>query len=423
IPVPESAEMVGILEDQFIFQLRKEWSVNGANHLPGEIISFSVSEFLKNENKLPPIYSIFVPTKNLAAESVSLSSEGVYLTLSQDVISVVKFFDFKNGQWNEHTIHLPKGGSLRVVSANSFAKAVFFNFEDFTTPDSLYVSNQWKEKPKKIKTLPSQFKDKGFVSNQYFATSKDGTKVPYFVIHKKGLKFTGDHPTLQYGYGGFEYGLQPFYSGGIGKAWLEKGGVYVVANIRGGGEYGPEWHQAALKTHRQKAYDDFIAVSEDLIQRKITNPQKLAIKGGSNGGLLVGAVFIQRPDLYQAVICQVPLLDMLRFHKLLAGASWVGEYGSPENADERAAILKYSPYQNVKKDQKYPEVLFITSTKDDRVHPGHARKMVARMQEFGHKVYYYETIEGGHSTAANMLQYAEQAAIQYIYLYKQLGMK
>jgi prolyl oligopeptidase len=214
--------------------------------------------------------------------------------------------------------------------------------------------------------------------------------------------------------------MKPYHSSTIGKTWLSKGGVYVLANIRGGGEFGPDWHQAALKTKRQVAYDDFIAVSEDLISRKITSPEKLAIKGGSNGGLLVGAVMVQRPDLYKGVVCQVPLLDMARFHKLLAGASWVGEYGSVEDPTEAKAILKYSPYQNVKKQVSYPEALFITSTKDDRVHPGHARKMVAKMLDQGHKVHYYETIEGGHSAAANNLQRAHRTAIEMVYLYNKL---
>jgi prolyl oligopeptidase len=222
------------------------------------------------------------------------------------------------------------------------------------------------------------------------------------------------------GYGGFEVPMLPGYSATVGAAWLEAGGAYVLANIRGGGEYGPAWHQAGLKHHRQRVYDDFIAVASDLIARKVTRPQKLGVMGGSNGGLLTGVMFTQRPDLFGAVVCSVPLLDMKRYHKLLAGASWMGEYGDPDKPDDWAAIAKYSPYQNLKRDAKYPRVLFTTSTRDDRVHPGHARKMVARMLEQGHDLLYYENIEGGHAGAANNPQRANISALEFIYLKNQL---
>jgi prolyl oligopeptidase len=215
--------------------------------------------------------------------------------------------------------------------------------------------------------------------------------------------------------------MQPWYSGGFGSAWYSQGGVFVLANIRGGGEYGPAWHQAAVKANKQKSYDDFIAVAEDLVAAKITSPRHLGIQGGSNGGLLVGAVMLQRPELFNAVICQVPLLDMRRYHKLLAGASWMAEYGDPEQADEWAWISKYSPYQNVKREPKLPKVLFTTSTRDDRVHPGHARKMAARMAEFGHAPLYYENIEGGHGLAADNRQRADVMALEFSFLWLQLG--
>ena len=242
-------------------------------------------------------------------------------------------------------------------------------------------------------------------------------------MRRKGLKLDGNNPTLLYGYGGFEIPMLPGYNAGIGAAWLEQGGTYVLANIRGGGEFGPKWHEAARKENRQRAYDDFIAVAEDLIQRKVTSPQHLGIQGGSNGGLLMGVMLTERPDLFKAVVCQVPLLDMKRFNKLLAGASWMDEYGDPDKPDNWAYISKYSPYQNVFKDKKYPRVLFTTSTRDDRVHPGHARKMVARMKEQGHDVLYYENIEGGHGGAANNKQAAYMSALDYTFLWKELGAK
>ena len=261
----------------------------------------------------------------------------------------------------------------------------------------------------------------GMRAEQRFATSKDGTRVPYFIVWPKGATADGNNPTLLYGYGGFEISLNPAYSGLYGRAWYERGGVHVVANIRGGGEYGPGWHRAAIKADKQRSYDDFIAVAEDLIATKVTDARHLGIRGGSNGGLLVGATFVQRPDLFNAVVCQVPLLDMKRFHLLLAGASWMAEYGNPDDPAEWAFISKYSPYQNVQKGAKYPEVLFATSTRDDRVHPGHARKMAAKMMAQGHPLLYYENIEGGHGGAADNEQRAHLQALEFSYLWRQLG--
>jgi len=276
------------------------------------------------------------------------------------------------------------------------------------------------DKRQALKAMPAFFDTRPYVVKQFSARSRDGTPVPYFVVMGKKTRLNGKNPTVLYGYGGFEVSMKPFYSGVTGAAWLDQGGVYVLANIRGGGEFGPRWHQAALKQHRQRAFDDFIAVAQDLIQRKVTSPRHLGIMGGSNGGLLVGAAMTQRPDLFNAVVCQVPLLDMRRYHKLLAGASWMGEYGDPDVPAEWAAIAKYSPYHNVFKDKHYPRVLFTTSTRDDRVHPGHARKMVARMQEQGHDVLYWENTEGGHAGAANNDQQALMWALTYTFLLKQL---
>jgi prolyl oligopeptidase len=245
--------------------------------------------------------------------------------------------------------------------------------------------------------------------------------VPYFMVAKKDLALDGSHPTLIWAYGGFEVALTPYYDALTGVSWIERGGVYVVANLRGGGEYGPKWHQAAQKHQRQHAYDDFAAVAEDLISRKVTRPEKLGIYGHSNGGLLVGVMMTERPELFSAVVCGAPLLDMKRYHKLLAGASWMEEYGDPDNADDWAALSKFSPYQNVHAATKYPRVLFTTSTRDDRVHPGHARKMAARMEEQGHDVLFYENMEGGHAGAADSAQEAYVTALNYAFLWKQLG--
>jgi prolyl oligopeptidase len=257
--------------------------------------------------------------------------------------------------------------------------------------------------------------------DQLFAASKDGTRIPYFVVWSKGARADGSNPTILYGYGGYQISQLPFYSGTFGTAWYRHGGVLVIANIRGGGEFGPTWHTSATKANKQRSYDDFAAVAEDLAARKITSPKRLGIYGGSNGGLLVGAVMVQRPELFGAVLCAVPLLDMQRYHKLLAGNSWMAEYGDPDKPEEWAWISKYSPYQNVKAGVKYPKVLFTTSTRDDRVHPAHARKMAARMLEQGHDVLYYENIEGGHGGAADNSQRARLQALEFTFMLDVLG--
>ncbi|MDB5493637.1 MAG: prolyl oligopeptidase, partial [Phenylobacterium sp.] len=272
----------------------------------------------------------------------------------------------------------------------------------------------------KLKSLPARFDASKDVVEQFWATSKDGTKVPYFVVRPKGLKLDGTAPTLLYAYGGFQVSLSPAYSGTIGKLWLEKGGVYVVANIRGGGEFGPRWHNAGLKLDRMRVYDDFFAVSRDLIARKITSPRRLGIMGGSNGGLLMGVALTQHPELYRAIVIQVPLFDMIGYTHIGAGASWVGEYGDPSIPAERAVIASYSPYQNLKAGRPYPRVFIETSTKDDRVHPAHARKAAARLSELGYDYLYYENMEGGHAAAANLNETALRVSLEYTYLRQRL---
>ena len=294
---------------------------------------------------------------------------------------------------------------------------------NYLTPSTLVYatfSATNKFTPEVLKSAPKFFDAAGLEVSQHEAVSKDGTNVPYFQVARKDLKLDGTNPTLLYGYGGFEISLTPSYSGLAGAAWMEKGGVYAVANIRGGGEFGPKWHQAALKEKRHRAYEDFAAVAEDLVKRKITSVKHLGAMGGSNGGLLMGNMLTLYPQLFGAIVCQVPLLDMQRYHKLLAGASWMAEYGNPDDPKEWEFLKTFSPYQNVKKDSKYPRTLFTTSTRDDRVHPGHARKMVAKMLEMGHDVLLYENIEGGHGGAADNKQSAFMQALAYTCLWKQL---
>jgi prolyl oligopeptidase len=271
-----------------------------------------------------------------------------------------------------------------------------------------------------VKSLPPQFDASRDLVEQLTATSTDGTKVPYFVVRRKDLRYEGSNPTLLYAYGGFQVSETPTYSATIGKLWLERGGVYVLANIRGGGEFGPAWHDAGLKTHRQRIFDDFAAVGRDLIARKITSPRRLGIQGGSNGGLLVGVEMTQHPELWNAVVIQIPLLDMLRFEQIAAGASWTGEYGSVSNPAERAFLASISPYHQLKANVKYPEPLITTTTKDDRVGPVHARKFAARLEEMHKPFLYQEITEGGHSNGADLKQQAGTLALLYTYLTRKL---
>eukprot|EP01035_Chromulina_nebulosa_P028511 gene28512-37638_t len=310
----------------------------------------------------------------------------------------------------------PSNVTIGVGSASETDDRVFFTVTGYLTPSTLWLADAATGKLEKLKSSPPKFDASTHLVEQLWATSKDGTRVPYFVVRPKDLKYDGSAPTLLYAYGGFQQSMKPGYSATVGKLWLENGGVYVVANIRGGGEFGPAWHEAGLKANRQRVYDDFFAVSEDLIARKITSPRRLGIMGGSNGGLLMGVALTQRPELYNAVVIQVPLFDMLGYTKLGAGASWVGEYGDPAIPEERAWIAAYDPYSNLKAGKPYPQVFIETSTKDDRVHPAHARKAGARLGALGYGYLYYENIDGGHSAAANLGETATRLALEYTYL-------
>ena len=424
LPLQDSADLIGFYAGRLLFTLREAWEVDGKTHPQGALLAINAAMF-QSTGKLPVIETIIKPNKQTSIEGVTFSRSGLYITLLQNVKGLILRFkvDAQNGKWISSPVPLPKNGTVSISSANIHSDTIFVNYEDYITPDRLSEFDSHKEKITVLKSLPSKFNASELEVNQHMAKSADGTQVPYFVIHRKGIKPDKNTPTILYGYGGFEISLKPSYSATIGKLWLERGGAYAVANIRGGGEFGPRWHKAALKTKRQRAYDDFIAVAEDLIKRGITSPKHLGISGGSNGGLLVGAIFTQRPDLMNGVVCRVPLLDMLRYTKLLAGASWAAEYGDPEDPEMRKAILRYSPYQNVFPDRQYPKVFIETSTKDDRVHPGHARKMVARMREQGHEVLYFENTEGGHSAGANLKQHAKRYALEYVYFSRQLGLK
>jgi prolyl oligopeptidase len=328
----------------------------------------------------------------------------------------------RDGRWHREPLSgVPEFGTASAIPVDpDDSDDYFLTVNDYLTPTTLSLGTAGGGPAEALKRLPAMFDAGGLAVTQHEAVSKDGTRVPYFQVGRRDLPLDGQAPTLLYGYGGFEIPMLPAYNAGVGAAWLEGGGTYVVANIRGGGEFGPRWHRAALKENRPRAYDDFIAVAEDLIRRKVTSPEHLGVEGRSNGGLLVGNMLTRRPDLFRAVVCGSPLLDMKRYNHLLAGASWMGEYGDPDKPEEWEYIRGFSPYHNLKEGVTYPRTLILTSTRDDRVHPGHARKMAARMKGMGLDVLYYENIEGGHSAAADNKQRAFMDALAYTFLWAEL---
>ena len=424
LPLQPSAKFKGLFQGQVLVSLREAWTPVGQDtYSAGSLISLSLRGLL--DKKFDGIHRLFTPTERTSIQRVAALRDDVYISTLDNVRGrlIRSTRDAKAGTWTQTTIPLPQNGSVGFTASTAFENDIYIRFTDFITPDQLFDYRRGMSAPELIKTLPTRFNSLGVTVSQHQAKSADGTQVPYFLVKPKGFKADGSMPTLLYGYGGFEVSMTPQYMATFGKLWVERGGAFVIANIRGGGEFGPQWHRAAKKEKTATAFDDFLAVAEDLIRTKVTAPTRLGIMGGSNGGLLMGASFTQRPDLFGAVVCQVPLLDMIRYTKLLAGASWMDEYGDPSQPNMRAAILKYSPYHNLKADTSYPPVFFITSTKDDRVHPAHARKMAAKMASLSKPFWYFENIEGGHSASANRNQRAQRTALEFVYLWKQLGAK
>ena len=417
VDVPEGANARPHRE-WLMITLRTAWTVGGKTHAAGSLLAARFDDYMKGKRELTVL---FEPTDHTSLAGSSWTRHHLILNVLEDVKNTLTILTPGKHGWSRKPLAGAPG--FATVSAGGVDSDenddYFMTTSGYLTPTTLLHGTIGKA-PQKLKELPAFFDASGLEVSQHFATSKDGTKVPYFQIARKGLKLDGTNPTLLYGYGGFEISLTPSYNPNTGRAWFSQGGVYVVANIRGGGEYGPRWHQAALKSKRHRAYEDFAAVAEDLIARKVTTSKHLGTQGGSNGGLLMGNMITLYPQLFGAVVCQVPLLDMKRYSHLLAGASWMAEYGDPDKPEEWEFIKTFSPYQNVKADAKYPPVLFTTSTRDDRVHPGHARKMMAKMKDLGFDVRSYENIEGGHGGAANNAQAAHMSALAYTFLWQRL---
>lgn len=418
VPVPLGADLKGAQGGHLVFTLRDDWTPpGGAPIRKGSLITWRIGGPGTHAGEAVAV--LFTPDAHSSIDEVAAGRDAVYASVYHDVTGSIHVFrERETGKWSDAEVKLPAGGSTHIVTANAWGPEAQFRFESYVAPTTLY-SDAGDGKAVPIKSLPARFDAAGLSTQQFFATSRDGTRIPYFVTRASAL--TAAAPTVLYGYGGFEISETPSYLPNFGLLWLTRGGVFVVANIRGGGEYGPAWHQAALLQNRQKAYDDFQAVAEDIVRRGITTPKQLGIMGGSNGGLLVSANMVERPELFGAVVCQVPLIDMIRYTQIGAGASWAAEYGDPAKPADRAWIMKYSPYQNVRAGIHYPPVFFVTATSDDRVTPVHARKMAALMEAQGHDVLFHENTDGGHAAAADHKQAAQMWALSFVYLKQKLA--
>jgi prolyl oligopeptidase len=423
LPLPLGANLQGMTKGNLILTLRDDWKVGDTTYQRGALLAFPLGDFVR-DHKMPKITALFTPDEHSTVDTVSTGLDAVYASINRDVTGSVHIY--KIGAAGETVLPLPKGGSTTVVSADDWGTGALFTYESFLQPPTLY-EDTGDGKVTAIKSQAPLFDAKNIVSEQFWATSADGTKIPYFLIHRAEDK--ANVPTILYSYGGFELSLNPWYWNDghrpldAGQVWISKGGAIAVANIRGGGEFGPRWHQAALKEHRQRAFDDFAAVGKDLETRGFTTPKHLGIVGASNGGVLTTVTMTQQPQMLNAVVSQRPLVDMLRYTRFGAGASWVAEYGDPDKPEDRAYIEKYSAYQNVKPDVKYPGILFITETSDDRVTPVWARMMAAKMEAQGHDVLFNESSEGGHGPGSTNAAQADMWALSYTYLKQRLDLK
>jgi prolyl oligopeptidase len=424
LPLPEGAQLQGITQGQLIATLQDTWTTAGRTIPKGALIAFPVQDFAKT-GKAGPVAVLYTPGPHAMIDEVATGRDAVFASIYQDVKGSIHAFRFANGQWSDSALGLPKNGSTQIVSTNDWGPGAYFSYQSFLSPPTLYAYDG-ASPPIAIKAEPKRFDPSGIEAVQYWVTSKDGTKVPYFLIRPKAA--TGPIPTILYAYGGFQLSNTPWYWNDghkpldAGQTWLSKGGAIAVANIRGGGEFGPAWHEAALKYRRQRAYDDFEAVAADIEKRGLSTPKQLGIVGASNGGLLVTVAMTQRPDLFGAVVCQRPLIDMLRYTGFGAGASWTGEYGDPADPKMATYIRTYSPYQNVKSGVSTPPILFITETSDDRVTPVFARMMAAKMEAQGHDVLFNEALEGGHGPGSTHEEEADYWALSYAFLSRKLGL-
>ncbi len=417
LPLPERNNLYGMVNGRVLMRPNEEWKAAGRTVAAGTLVSVDRAQ-LNGGPVTPGI--VLQPGPRQSIEGLGITKDRAVVTMLDNVRSRVVTLSPAGKGWKSSSVTLPDNSSIDVVTTTQTGNHVFLNVTGFLVPSTLWSLDASTGRVEKAKSLPARFDSSRDTVQQFEATSSDGTKVPYFIVHRKGMPLDGSTPTIMTAYGGFDIAITPFYSAITGKLWLEQGNSFVVANIRGGGEFGPAWHEAGRKTRRQVIYDDFAAVATDLFARKLSSPEKLGIYGGSNGGLLMGVEMTQRPELWRAVVIQVPLLDMVRYEQIQAGASWVDEYGSVSVPEEAAFLRGISPYQNLKRGVAYPEPYIWTTTKDDRVGPQHARKFAARMNEYGLPYLFYEDTAGGHSGDADISQGARLQALQMTYFSQKL---
>ena len=418
LDIPLKANPFGIIDEQILFSTDVDWT-RGDQIFPADAIVAADLEAWKADPNGAELTLVWAPGERQTKRGGASTKSSLYVNLLDNVRGKVLKLDFENGQWIRQEIDLPENATTGITTASEETDEILFAATDFLTPTRWFYAKDGVTL-EQVKESPSRFDAEGMEIEQFEATSKDGTKIPYFVVKPRGMVMDGTTPTLLTGYGGFQVPRLPSYLGTIGKLWLERGGAYVLGNMRGGGEFGPEWHQTAIREHKQRTWDDFIAIADDLVARGFTSPEHLGIRGGSQGGLLVGTAFTQRPDLFNAAVVQIPLFDMLRYHLIGRGASWIGEYGDPRIPEQRAWIEGYSPYQKLNEDKEFPRIYYVTSTADDRTHPSHGRKAAARMAANGQDYLYYEDMQGGHSGGVDNEQRAKLLAMQLVYLMQQL---
>jgi prolyl oligopeptidase len=420
VGVPLKAAISSMVSGRVLISLDTAWTPGTTTFHAGSIVSVPLAQMLAHPDRLAPTL-VFAPGPREALNGMAATHDNLIVTQLDNVRGrAYVYTPTKNGGWTHTRLSLPDNLSIGIADADVHSDVAFLSVAGFLTPSAVWHVDTKANTLMAVKSMPAKFDASNDVVEQFEAKSTDGTNIPYFVVHKRGMKLDGHNPTILYAYGGFQVSETPSYSATTGKLWLEHGGVWVLANIRGGGEFGPAWHEAGLKTHRQIIYDDFASVARDLVKRGITSTRRLGIEGGSNGGLLMGVEFTQHPELWNAVDIQVPLLDMLRYEQIEAGSSWVGEYGSVSVPAERAFLAKISPYNNIRAGVKYPEPFIWTTTKDDRVGPQHARKFAAKLASMHIPYLFYEVIEGGHGSGASLKERAHTTALEMTYFTRKL---
>ncbi|MCI4591040.1 prolyl oligopeptidase family serine peptidase [Sphingobium sp. BYY-5] len=418
LPLPAKSQLQGMVEGQVLIQTSEAWTSGGVTVPSGSLAAVPLKALQSGETLKPQI--LFAPNARQSIDGVAATKGHVILAINDNVRGRVQVLTPGTAGWTSKPVTLPDNATISIATATDKSDKAYLSVAGFLAPTTLWAMDAADPKPVQVKAMPARFDAAGLVVEQFEATSTDGTKIPYFIVHRKDMKKDGATPTIMTAYGGFEVPMTPSYAAITGKLWLERGNSFVLANIRGGGEFGPAWHEAGLKTKRQIIYDDFAAVAQDIFARKLSSPAKFGIYGGSNGGLLMGVEFNQHPDLWNGVVIQVPLLDMIRYEQIAAGASWVDEYGSVSVPAEKAFLEKISPYANIRKGVHYPTPYIWTTTKDDRVGPQHARKFAARLKDYGIPYHFYEDIAGGHSGDADIEQGARLQAMQMVYFSQQL---